>query len=70
MTFVSMPYSNVGTMQSTTQMTVTQNGLAPGKENGASVATRAASGSETNETFSAMFDPTEISRTSPVDCLV
>ena len=51
MTLVSMPYSSVGTMHSTTQMTVTQNGFAPGKENGASVATSAASGSETNETF-------------------
>ena len=47
-------------------MTVTQNGLAPGNADGACVAIRTASGSEMNETLSAMLEPIEISRTNPV----
>ena len=52
-------------MQRIPAKTQTQNGLAPGKADGAWVATRTASGSETNETFSAIPAPGEMSLTSP-----
>jgi hypothetical protein len=63
---MNSPYMSTGKMHSAAQITVTQNGLAPGKANGACVAISTASGSEMNETFRAMFDPNEISRTRPV----
>ena len=57
-------------MHSTAQITATQNGLAPGNDAGACVAISTASGIETNETFSAMLDAGEMSRTRPDACRV
>ena len=57
-------------MHATAQMTVTQNGLAPGNADGACVAISTASGIETNEMFSAMLENGEMSRTRPEACRV
>lgn len=50
--------------------TVTQNGLAPGKAEGACVAISTARGIDTNETLSAIPAPGEMSRTRPDACRV
>src|SRR3954470_785805 len=57
-----------GAMHSTAQMTVVQNGLAPGNDAGAWVATSTASGIETKEMLRMTFALGEMSRTSPEDC--
>src|SRR4051794_5291392 len=54
-------------MHSRAQITVTQNGLAPGNDAGACVATSTASGIETNEMFRITFALGEMSRTRPDD---
>ena len=54
-------------MHTAAQMSVTQNGEAPGNAEGASVATSAANGMETKAMLRAMLDPGAMSRTSPED---
>src|SRR4051794_289012 len=70
MSAVNIPYISTGKMQMTAVKMIAQNGLAPGNEAGPNVATRTRNGSDPYDMFSAMLEPSEISRTSPVACRV